>query len=82
MFSIFKYRTEWNGTNWSEVTNAYVDNSFHSIGGGGGTVNDAHLYGNLFSNYPNRQLNSLLYDGTSWSQDALGMGFVGMQWSW
>ena len=62
---------EWNGTNWSEVTaNAYVAPSFHSIGGGGGTVNDAHVYGSSITGAPYRQLNSLLYDGTAWSQDA------------
>ena len=43
---------------------------FHSIGGGGGTVNDAHVYGGYINGSPYRQLNSLLYDGTAWSQDA------------
>ena len=62
---------EWNGTNWSEVTaNAYAAPSFHSIGGGGGTVNDAHVYGSSTSGAPYRQRESLLFDGTSWSQDA------------
>ena len=43
-------------SNWS---------SFHSIGGGGGTVNDGHVYGSSIHGAPYRQLNSLLYDGTS-----------------
>ena len=62
---------EWNGTNWSEVTNAYVAPSFHSIGGGGGTVNDAHVYGKSRDNRGSlSSVKFLLYDGTAWSQDA------------
>ena len=45
-------------------------NNYHAGGAGGGTVNDGHVYGSSTHGSPYRQVNSLLFDGTSWAQDA------------
>ena len=70
---------QWNGTNWSEVAAHAIGgpsgigqpyNNFHDNGAGGGIVNDAHVYGGSTNGGPYRQGNSLIFDGTTWAQDA------------
>ena len=60
---------EWNGSSWSELgLNACLGSptNMASMGGvGGGTVNDGHIWGGTYL------VNSLIWDGTSWSADAV-----------